>query len=51
MSGVLSRPDASNPRSSVIMTKEELIEAACEIIGVSVEHLSVDQVQRLTTIT
>jgi hypothetical protein len=33
------------------MTKEELIEAACEIIGVRVEHLSVDQVQRLTTIT
>jgi hypothetical protein len=33
------------------MTNEELIEAACEIIGVNVKDLSVDQIQRLTTVT
>jgi hypothetical protein len=33
------------------MTKEELIEAACEIIGVDVKDLSVDQNQKLMTIT
>jgi hypothetical protein len=33
------------------MTKEELIEAACEIIGHSVKDLSVDQIQRLKTLT
>jgi hypothetical protein len=33
------------------MTKEESIEAACEIIGVNVEDLSVDQIQRLTIVT
>jgi len=33
------------------MTREELIEAACEIIGGNVKDLSVDQIQRLTTIT
>jgi hypothetical protein len=32
------------------MTKEELIEAACEIIGGRVTDLSPDQVQKLTTI-
>jgi hypothetical protein len=32
------------------MTKEELIEAACEIIGVDVTDLSVDQIKRLTTV-
>ncbi len=32
------------------MTKEELIEAACEIIGGDVKDLSVDQVQKLMTI-
>ena len=32
-----------------MMTKEELIEAACEIIGVNVKDLSVDQIQRLTS--
>jgi ferritin-like protein len=32
------------------MTKEELIEAACEIIGVDVKDLSVDQNQRLMAI-
>jgi hypothetical protein len=32
------------------MTKEELIEAACEIIGGNVTDLSADQVQKLTTI-
>jgi hypothetical protein len=32
-----------------MMTKEELIEAACEIVGVNVHDLSVDQIQRLTT--
>jgi hypothetical protein len=34
-----------------MMTKEELIEAACEITGVNVKDLSADQIQRLTTIT
>ena len=34
-----------------MMTKEELIEAACEIIGVDVKDLSVDQNQKLMTIT
>jgi hypothetical protein len=33
------------------MTKEELIEAACEIIGVNVKDLSVDQIQGLSTVT
>ena len=33
------------------MTKEELIEAACEVIGGNVKDLSVDQVQKLMTIT
>jgi hypothetical protein len=33
------------------MTKEELIEAACEIIGHRVKDLSVDQIQRLKTLT
>jgi hypothetical protein len=33
------------------MTKEELIEAACEIIGRSVNDLSGDQIQRLMTLT
>jgi hypothetical protein len=33
------------------MTKEELIEAACEIIGVNMTDLSDDQIERLTTIT
>ena len=32
------------------MTKEELIEAACEIIGGDVRDLSVDQVQKLMTV-
>jgi hypothetical protein len=32
------------------MTKEELIEAACEIIGVDVKDLSVDQNQKLMTV-
>jgi hypothetical protein len=32
------------------MTKEELIEAACEITGGNVKDLSVDQVQRLMSI-
>ena len=32
------------------MTKEELIEAACEIIGGNVKDLSVDQVQKLMTV-
>jgi hypothetical protein len=32
------------------MTKEELIEAACEIIGGDVKDLSVDQVQKLMTV-
>ena len=32
------------------MTKEELIEAACEITGGNMKDLSVDQIQRLTTI-
>jgi hypothetical protein len=44
--------DAGNPRSSIIMmTREELIEAACEIIGVNMTDLSVDQIERLTTVT
>jgi hypothetical protein len=34
-----------------MMTKEELIEAACEIIGVNMTDLSGDQIERLTTIT
>jgi hypothetical protein len=34
-----------------MMTKEQLIEAACEIIGVNVTDLSVDQIERLTTVT
>jgi hypothetical protein len=34
-----------------MMTKEELIEAACEIIGVNMTDLSDDQIERLTTIT
>src|SRR5258707_15171580 len=38
-------------RSNIMMTKEELIEAACEIIGVDVKDLSVDQNQKLMTIT
>ncbi len=33
------------------MTKEELIEAACEITGGNVKDLSVDQIQRLMTIS
>ena len=33
------------------MTKEELIEAACEITVGNVKYLSVDQIQRLLTIT
>ncbi len=32
------------------MTKEELIEAACEIVGGNLKDLSADQVQKLTTI-
>ena len=32
------------------MTKEELIEAACEVIGGNVKDLSVDQVQKLMTV-
>jgi hypothetical protein len=32
------------------MTKEELIEAACEIIGGNIKDLSVDQVQKLMTV-
>jgi hypothetical protein len=32
------------------MTKEELIEAACEIIGGNVKDLSVDHVQKLMTV-
>ena len=36
--------------NSTAMTKEELIEAACEIIGGDVKDLSVDQVQKLMTI-
>jgi len=32
------------------MTKEELIEAACEIIGGNMKDLSVDQIQRLMII-
>jgi hypothetical protein len=32
------------------MTKEELIEAACEIIGGNVKDLSVDQVQKLMAV-
>ncbi len=34
-----------------MMTKEELIETACEIIGINVKDLSVDQIERLATIT
>jgi ferritin-like protein len=37
--------------NSTTMTKEELIEAACEVIGGNVKDLSVDQVQKLMTIT
>jgi len=37
-------------RSNITMTKEELIEAACEIIGGNVTDLSVDQVQKLMTV-
>jgi len=33
------------------MTKDELIEAACELIGDNGKNLSVDQIQRLVTIT
>jgi hypothetical protein len=33
-----------------MMTKEELIEAACEITGGNVKDLSAGQIQRLTTI-
>jgi hypothetical protein len=33
------------------MTKEELIEAACEIIGGNVKNLSADQIQGLLAIT
>src|SRR5258707_11948062 len=40
-------PDGGN---STAMTKEELIEAACEIIGGDVKDLSVDQVQKLMTV-
>jgi hypothetical protein len=36
--------------NSTAMTKEELIEAACEIIGGNLKDLSADQVQKLTTI-
>jgi hypothetical protein len=36
--------------NSTSMTKEELIEAACEIIGGNVKDLSVDQVQKLMTV-
>jgi len=32
------------------MTKEELVEAACDIIGANVTDLSADQVQKLMTI-
>jgi hypothetical protein len=32
------------------LTKEELIEAACEIMGGNVKDLSVDQVQKLMTV-
>jgi len=34
-----------------MMTKEELIEAACKIIGVNMTDLSDDQIERLTTFT
>ena len=40
-------PDGGN---GTTMTKEELIEAACEIIGGNVKDLSVDQAQKLMTI-
>jgi hypothetical protein len=33
------------------MTKEELIEAACEIIGVNVTDLSAGQIEKLTAVT
>jgi hypothetical protein len=48
---------AAVPRSCVpaqrtaIMTNDELIEAACEIIGINVKDLSVDQIERLTAVT
>lgn len=45
------RPGAGNRRSGIMMTKEELIEAACEIIGVNMTDLSDDQIERLTAIT
>jgi len=38
-------------RSNITMTKEELIEEACEIIGVDVNDLSADQNQKLMMIT
>jgi hypothetical protein len=34
-----------------MMTNGELIEAACEIIGVNMTDLSVDQIEKLATIT
>jgi hypothetical protein len=37
-------------RSSATMTKEELIEAACEIIGGDAKELSVEQIQGLMTV-
>ena len=36
--------------SNTTMTKEELIEAACEITGGNVKDLSADQIQRMMTI-
>jgi len=33
-----------------MMTKEELIEAACEIVGVNMNELSADQIRRFTTL-
>jgi hypothetical protein len=36
---------------TAIVTNDELIEAACEIIGINVKDLSVDQIERLTAVT
>jgi hypothetical protein len=45
-----SQQNALEQRSSARMTKEELIEVACEVIGDDAKELSADQIQGLMTV-
>jgi hypothetical protein len=49
--GPAVRRSCAPAQRTAIMTNDELIEAACEIIGINVKDLSVDQIERLTAVT